>query len=140
MPNKVSKSIFVYFLCAIAPVSIIGTSAKADAQIVESMACGHGCIQQTEQIGPISRNQYGYVVVPVSTKRIIYLEPSSTKEMGKSWIVADCDQKRVGRNASDNSGGDASWTDAFVNNKPNNGGAYAGKAHDQWRLLCKSGQ
>ena len=104
------------------------------------MACGHGCIQQTEQIGPISRNQYGYVVVPVSTKRIIYLEPSSTKEMGKSWIVADCDQKRVGRNASDNSGGDASWTDAFVNNKPNNGGAYAGKAHDQWRLLCKSGQ
>jgi len=112
-------------------------SAKSDVQIVESMTCGHGCIQGTKQIGPISRNQYGYVAVPVSTKRIMYLEPRSTKEMGNSWILADCDGKRVGHYASDNSGGDAAWTDAFINNKPNNCGAYCGRAYDQWRLLCK---
>ena len=134
---KLARLIFGSAISAIALISISGNFAKSESLIVEGMSCGGGCLQSIKQIGPVSKNQYGYIVVPVSTTRLIYHEPSSTQDLGESWIVVDCNGRRVGRGASDKSGGDASWTDAFINyNEPNNCEAYCGRAYDQWRLLC----
>jgi len=118
---------------SIFPTLIIvnGESTFASSDVVQQWYPGGPCINNVIQNGSVSSNQDQYRVVPVKidlTCRGIQERPFQTK-----WIIADCNQQRLGLWASDESGDDAAWHD--VNH--NSSYVLPRLIAEQWTRLCK---
>jgi hypothetical protein len=131
--------------------------ANAQVATIDRVGCGQGCIQIIQQLGPVSRTSYGFPKVPVSITNVLQPGPGmpllgynkkgdpivkwrgvTYPKIDKSWVVADCQGKRVGLYAKDSDGADAIWSPAFIDGEPNNCHSACGRAYDQWRLLCRA--
>lgn len=140
--------------------AIIGTAAPVLAQsaTIDAVGCGTGCRQVVTQLSPVTRTAGGYPRVLVVNKTILQPGPGQpllgydragdpiVKWRGqaypkteKSWIVADCQNQRVGLYGKHSDGLDAIWSQAYTESgEPNNCHSACGRAYDQWRLLCKA--
>ena len=141
-------------------VAYVSAAAKANAQsaTIDGVGCGTGCKQIVTQLSPVTRTAGGYPRVLVANKIILYPGPGQpllgydragdpiVKSMGqtypkieKSWVIADCQNQRVGLYAKHSDGLDAIWSKAYTDSgEPNNCQSACGRAYDQWRLLCKA--
>lgn len=149
--------------CALAVVSLLSivsaiTPVHAQTATIDSVGCGTGCSQVVTQLSPISRTSRGYPRVLVLNKTILQPGPGapllgydkgghpivkwrgqSYPRSEQSWIIADCQNRRVVLYAKHSDGLDADWTNAYTESgEPNNWHSACGRAYDQWRLLCKA--
>lgn len=141
-------------------VALVSTAVQVHAQTVtiDFVGCGTGCKQVITQLSPVSRTAGGYPRVLVVNKTILYPGPGQPMlgydragdpiikwrgqtypKSEKSWIIADCQNQRVGLYAKHSDGLDAIWIQAYTESgEPNNCHSACGRAYDQWRLLCKA--
>jgi len=146
------------FLAAVALIASSTTHVHAQTATIEFVGCGTGCKQLVTQLSPVSRTAGGYPRVLVVIKTIMAPGPGQ-KLLGydsagdpivnwrgdtypkseKSWIIADCQNQRVGLYAKHSDGLDATWSQAYTESgEPNNCHSACARAYDQWRLLCKA--
>ena len=147
-----------HFFAAAAAILSVATQAHAETATIDFVGCGTGCKQVVTQLSPVTRTAGGYPRVLVVNKMILYPGPGQ-KLLGydragdpivnwrghmypkseKSWIIADCQNQRVGLYAKHSDGLDAIWSQAYTETgEPNNCHSACGRAYDQWRLLCKA--
>jgi hypothetical protein len=156
--DKSSIKLMRRFLTIVATIASATTHVHAQTATIDSVGCGTGCKQVVTQLSPVSRTAGGYPRVLVVNKTILYPGPGQ-KLLGydragdpivkwrgetypkseKSWIIADCQNQRVGLYAKHSDGLDAIWSQAYTESgEQNNCHSACGRAYDQWRLLCRA--
>lgn len=141
-------------------ITLLSSIAQAHAQTatIDSVGCGTGCRQLVTQLNPVSRTAGGYPRVLVVNKTILHPGSGQTllgydragdpivkfrgelyPRFEKSWIIADCHNRRVALHVKHGNGLDAIWSQAYTESgEPNNCHSACGRAYDQWRLLCRA--
>lgn len=155
--SRCSVALIRNFLVA---VVVFAAASKSHAQTatIDSVGCGTGCVQTITQLSPVSRTSGGYPRVLVIHKTVLSPAPGQNPvrydragdpivqwrgiaypRAEKSWIIADCTNKRVSLYAKNSDGLDAGWSNAYNEmGEPNNCHSACGRAYDQWYLLCKA--
>jgi hypothetical protein len=156
--EKSSIKLMFRFLIIVATIASATTHVHAQTATIDIVGCGTGCRLDYTQLSPVSRTAGGNPRVLVGIKTILY-PGSGGKLLGydragnpimnwrgqtypkseKSWIIADCKNKRVAMFGKHSDGLDASWRQAYTESgEPNDCHSACGRAYDQWFLLCRA--
>jgi hypothetical protein len=156
--DKSSIKLMLRFLIIVATIASATTHVHAQTATIDSVGCGTECKLVYTQLSPVSRTAGGNPRVLVVIKEI-HTPSNVAKLLGydragdpivnwrgqiypkseKSWIIADCNNKRVAMFGKHSDGLDASWSQAYTESgEPNNCHSACSRAYDQWRLLCRA--